>query len=407
MKYLGHLVTRDGIRACPSKLKAIVEMPRPASAKEVQRFIGKCQYYRKSIPNISQVAAPLFKAQSARRDFVWADACDLASTRPKKALVFDAILVRPDYMRDFLLNCDGSGEGLGAVLLQAYDEGEKVGAYASRSLLEHGKKWTATELEAAALTWALETFRPYIDGIHVTIRTDQAPLRSQTDRCKRLERRALRLQEFRFTIQPRPGIQQKHADALSRAPIPVESDQQPILLDEFPQRVVLLVRSWDDRVVALPARGGPDKPERHGREGTPCTPVQRLAEKAHAQRRGLRRQRGAARRVGHVQRAGAQADEGPEDDGCQVVLADAEESDDADAALAMPGRETDVAALGTGEGGVALPKDCPNTELIAVQAKDPDCLRYMQLVNKPRAQWPPHLAAAPLQFLSVAEVLCV
>ena len=83
-------------------------------------------------------------------------------------------------------------------------------------------------------------------------------------------------------------------DALSRAPIPVESDQQPIVLDEFPQRVVLLVRSWDDCVVALPAQGGPDKPERRARELIPCKTVQRLAEKAHAQLRGLGRQRGAA-----------------------------------------------------------------------------------------------------------------
>ena len=162
--------------------------------------------------------------------------------------------------------------------------------------------------------------------------------------------------------------------------------------------------SWDERVVALPAQGGPDKSERRGRELTPCT-VQRLAEKAHAQRRGLRRQRGAARHVGHVQRAGTQAHEESQDDGCHVVFTDAEEFEDADAALVMPGRETDVAALGTGEGGVALPKAFPNADLIAMQAKDPDWLRYMQLVNKPRAQWPPHLAAAPLQFLYVAGVL--
>ena len=159
-------------------------------------------------------------------------------------MVSDAILVHPDYTRDYLLDCNGSGEGLGAVFLQARDEGEKVVAYASRSLLEHEKKWTTTELEAAALIWALEAFRPYIDGVHVTIRTDHAPLeyiRSKTDRCKRLEIRALRLQEFRFTIQPRPGAQQKHVDAFSRAPVPVESDQRPIALDEFPERMILLV----------------------------------------------------------------------------------------------------------------------------------------------------------------------
>ena len=84
-----------------------------------------------------------------------------------------------------------------------YDEGEKVAAYASQSLLEHEKKWTATELEAAALLWALETFRPYIYGVHGTIRTDHPPLEyicSKTDSCERLERWALRLQEFRLTI---------------------------------------------------------------------------------------------------------------------------------------------------------------------------------------------------------------
>ena len=90
-----------------------------------------------------------------------------------------------------------------------------------------------------------------------------------------------------------------------------------------------------------------------------------------------------------------------------MVLTDAEESDDAEAALVMPAKETDAAALGTGERGIALPKAFPNADLVATQVKDPDCLRYMQLVNKPRAQWPPHLAAAPVQFLYVAGVLCV
>ena len=179
------------------------------------------------------------------------------------------------------------------------------------------------------------------------------------------------------------------------------------MLDEFPERVVLLVCSWAERVIALPAQGAPDQSERRGRHLTPCTTGQLLAEKAHAPRQGLRRERGAARHVGHVQRASAQAHEQSEDDRCQVVLSDAEESDDAYAALAVWGRETDVAALGTGEGGVALPKAFPNADPIATHAKGPDCLRYMQLVNKPPDQWPPHLGAALLQFLYVAGMLCV
>ena len=135
--------------------------------------------------------------------------------------------------------------------------------------------------------------------------------------------------------------------------------------------------------------------------------VERLAEKARAQRQGLRCRQTAARIVGHVQQADALPREESEDDGCQVLLTDSEESDDADAALVVPGKEADVGMLGTGEGGVALPKAFTNADLITMRAKDPDCLRYMPLVNKPRAQWPPRLAAAPVRSLYVAGVLCV
>ena len=135
--------------------------------------------------------------------------------------------------------------------------------------------------------------------------------------------------------------------------------------------------------------------------------VHHLAEKAHAQRRGLRWRRSAAWLVGHVQQADTPAPEESEDDGCQELLTDGEESDDADATLVVPRKETDVAMLGTGKGKVALPKAFPNADLIAMQAKDPHCLRYMPLVNKPRAQWSYHLAAAPLHVLCVAGVLCV
>lgn len=88
-----------------------------------------------------------------------------------------------------------------------------------------------------------------MDGVHVTILTDHAPLeyiRAKTDRCKRLERWALRLQEFRFTIQPRQGSRQKHLDTLSRALILVEPGQQPVTLDEYPDRVVLFLRAWEE-----------------------------------------------------------------------------------------------------------------------------------------------------------------
>ena len=160
-------------------------------------------------------------------------------------------------------------------------------------------------------------------------------------------------------------------------------------------------------MVAWPTRDGREGQKGCGRECTPCTVVQRLAERAQAQRRGLQRRRTAVPFLAQVQQVGATSGEEADDDGCQVLRTDGEESDDADAALVVPGKHTDVAVLGAGEGWVALPKAFSNDDVVATHAKDPNCLRYMPLVNKPRAQWPPHLAAAPVHFLYVASVLCV
>ncbi|KAL8454773.1 hypothetical protein Emed_000084 [Eimeria media] len=167
VKYLGHIVSREGIRACPSKVKAIAEMPQPTTAKAVQRFQGKCQYYRKFIPNFSASASPLSKAAARQATFAFDDACRKAWDTLRQALMSEPLLAHPDSTRPFYVDCDGSGDGLGAVLAQPNDDGESVVAYASRALLDHGRKWTAIELEATAVIWALETFRPYIDGVEL------------------------------------------------------------------------------------------------------------------------------------------------------------------------------------------------------------------------------------------------
>ncbi|KAL8430356.1 hypothetical protein Efla_001121 [Eimeria flavescens] len=107
--------------------------------KAVQLFLGKCQYYRRLFPTC---LSPLHLPFS-----------------------------------DFPRN--------------PYDGGEPVVASASRSLLEDERHWTATELEATALVWALETFRHHFEGVKVFVRTDYASLEyssTKKSRCRRLER---------------------------------------------------------------------------------------------------------------------------------------------------------------------------------------------------------------------------
>ncbi|KAL8442993.1 hypothetical protein Emag_006158 [Eimeria magna] len=121
VRYLGHIVSRDGVNPCPLKIQAILDMPVPKTAKAVQPFLGKCQYYRKFITNFSIIAAPLFHAATRQKDFSWTPAADTAWRTLCKALISEPVLAHADYTRPFNLDCDGSEDGMGAVLLQPYD----------------------------------------------------------------------------------------------------------------------------------------------------------------------------------------------------------------------------------------------------------------------------------------------
>ncbi|KAL8447032.1 hypothetical protein Emed_004662 [Eimeria media] len=405
--HLGHIVSREGIRACPSKVQAIVDMPVPHNVKAVQRFLGKCQYYRRFVPNFSAVAAPLFRATTLKKDFVWTPECQDAWKTLCNALSSEPVRAHPDYSRKFFVDCDGSAEGLGAVLLQPYDEGERVVAYASRQLLPHEKRWTATELEAAALVWALDTFRPYIDGVRVLVRTDHAPLEyihSRKSQCRRLERWALRLQEFQFDISHRPGTQQKHVDCLSRAPTPAKPDQAPLVLDEFPDRVVLHVCN--------PAPPHPSSAPPRLVCADACAEVQRLAHRAHVEARLLR---SCVLRVAHHPEPRTPTTVPPADEeGLEICLTDYEDEEreirdtpvqPADAADTAD----DLAATPRPVGGreVPLPVQAHHADLAKLQAEDPDCKRFRSLVDLPRVEWPAALARSQLAFSFEAGILCV
>jgi len=250
VKYLGHVVSREGISVNPEYISAVRNFPVPINAKAVQRFIGKCQYYHRFVPNFSKMCAPLYKATRANITFDWNKECQRAFEELRDALTSCQVLAHPDYSRPFIIDCDGSQDGLGATLIQDQGKGERPIAYISRTLGDYEKKWTATEIEAAAVMWALERFRPYIYGIRVLVRTDHSPLeylRKCTNKCARLERWALKLQEFQFDIQHRPGAQQKHVDALSRAPVEEDSHLEQLDLEQFPERAALHASYVEER----------------------------------------------------------------------------------------------------------------------------------------------------------------
>ena len=140
MEYLSHVVSADGVRPDPQKLSAVRNYAQPTDLKSLRAFLGLTSYYRKFIPHFSRVASPLHALTHKDVPYDWSAECQQAFQTLKQLLMEAPILAYPDFTRDFLLETDASGAGLGAVLAQRQDDNQiRPVAYASRTLQPHEK----------------------------------------------------------------------------------------------------------------------------------------------------------------------------------------------------------------------------------------------------------------------------
>ncbi|CAF3796274.1 unnamed protein product [Rotaria sp. Silwood1] len=227
MKYLGHIVTQDGIKPDPTLTKAVTDFPQPRTIKDVQSFLGLTGYYRRFIKDYSKIAEPLIKQlrQLKERNYHlnWTPECTTAFKILKSKLVNAPIMNTPNFNEPFILELDACEYGLGAVLAQEYNKKKFVIAYASRTLSSAERNYSATEREALAIVWATQHFRPYLEGTKVLIRSDCKALqwlKNAKDVSGRLARWAMKLSAFQIeSIQYRPGAANANADSLSRNPV--------------------------------------------------------------------------------------------------------------------------------------------------------------------------------------------
>ena len=234
MKYLGHVITRNGIKPDPDLIKSVANFPQPRKVKDVQSFLGLTGYYRRFIKDYAKIAEPLLKqirnSQRSNHHLQWSPECADAFETLKKKLTHAPIMNTPNFEQPFILELDACEYGLGAVLAQEYNENKYVVAYASRTLSTIERKYGDTEREALAIVWATKHFRPYLEGNKIYIRSDCKALewmRTAKDVTGRLARWAMKLSAFQIEeIKYRPGKANANADSLSRNPIPDENNDQ-------------------------------------------------------------------------------------------------------------------------------------------------------------------------------------
>ena len=238
VRFLGHILSSNGIATDPDKIKAIQEFPAPKTQKHLRAFLGVCGYYRRFSDRYSDCIAPLTRLLRKGVRWIWSTTEQEAFDQTKQLFLDTVMLKFPDFKKVFYLQTDGSGVALGVELYQLLEDGEHgVVGFASRLLRGPELLYTVTEKELLAIIFGLQKYRTILLGHRLVIRTDHYALKF-LKQCRllndRLTRWSLLLNEFDYEVEHIPGKQNVVADALSRYPyessgVPVRSHNSPVV----------------------------------------------------------------------------------------------------------------------------------------------------------------------------------
>uniref|UniRef100_A0A3B1IMZ3 Gypsy retrotransposon integrase-like protein 1 n=1 Tax=Astyanax mexicanus TaxID=7994 RepID=A0A3B1IMZ3_ASTMX len=253
VEFLGYVISSSGVVMNDDKVNAVSNWPTPTTVKELQRFLGFANFYRRFIRNFSAIAAPMTALlKNSPKTLTWSNQAQASFDTLKTAFVSAPILVHPDPESPFTVEVDASETGVGAVLSQRRGDPAKLHpiAFYSHKLSSAERNYGIGDRELLAVKLALEEWRHWLEGaLHpFVVLTDHKNL-EYLRTAKRLNSRQARwslfFSRFNFSITFRPGSRNTKADALSRMyatePSPVTSSPERIL----PDSVAVAVIQWE------------------------------------------------------------------------------------------------------------------------------------------------------------------
>lgn len=227
--YLGHCIDATGLHTTQSKVQAITQAPQPQNVQELRSFLGLLHYYGKFLPNLATVLHPLNDLLRNDSRWNWSQECTTAFESAKSLLVSAPVLAHYDPTLPIRL----AGTHLHMELVLWYishvfpNGHERPITFASRTLSATERNYSQVEKEALSLIYGIQKFHQFLYGRRFGLITDHKPLTTLLGPKKgipslaaaRLQRWALILSAYSYSIRYRPTQDHANADSLSRLPL--------------------------------------------------------------------------------------------------------------------------------------------------------------------------------------------
>ena len=222
VKWLGYVISEDGVKPDPEKVEVLKNMRRPRTVKELRSVMGMWTYFTTFMPGYSIIAAPLMnQLRKENKSLVWNKESIAAWQELKQKIAEAPIIGFPDYSRPFYLHTDACKSGFAAVLTQELADGRRILVDAiSRTTTPAEKNYPSIKLECACIIWAIKRWKHYLYAVPTTtIVTDSYGLQyldqGKGSESSLIERWICEIGGFEFNVQYRKG-RMNIADYLSR-----------------------------------------------------------------------------------------------------------------------------------------------------------------------------------------------
>ena len=246
--YLGYEISKEGVRPCRSKIETLAKAPYPDNLEALISFLGAAQYYSRFIQNMATLIEPLNRLRTSEWKFGPEEKASFDEL--KKKLISNDVLIFYDPRLPLRIDCDASSYGLGACLSHVDQNGvDRPIEFISRTLSPTERRYSQIDREALSIVWSVKRFHRYVYARPFELLTDHQPLEYiyATNKgipemgTSRVQRWAVTLSTYQFSIRYRPTKKHSNADVCSRFPLPVIDDGCSVEIDGLESKQITTV----------------------------------------------------------------------------------------------------------------------------------------------------------------------